>query len=275
MKIKDRSAFAFLAFAAAVVLSFGCNQAVDNGAVSQSAEVAEAVESNVTETSGAAETSAGCCGKCAAEAGTIAKAGGCCGKCAEKELTESAEAAESGCQTGCNACAQGDAANCECEAATAKPAEEDSAGRNADVRNDEAVSHVNSMPEDRDVFHFLLKNHDKITRTVKELDNGVETVTESTDAAVAVKIQEHVASMHRRIEDGRPLRMWDELYREIFKHADKIKMEIRNTEHGIAVTETSDDEYVVKLIQAHAKVVTGFSQRGFEEARQNHQPPTK
>ena len=69
--------------------------------------------------------------------------------------------------------------------------------------------------------------------------------------------------------------MWDELYREIFKHADKIEMEIENTEHGISVTETSDDEYVVKLIQQHAMVVSGFAKRGFEEARENHEAPKK
>jgi hypothetical protein len=67
--------------------------------------------------------------------------------------------------------------------------------------------------------------------------------------------------------------MRDPLYREIFKHADQIEMTLENTENGIRVTEASDDEYVVKLIQAHAKVVSGFAKRGFEEARKNHEPP--
>ena len=33
---------------------------------------------------------------------------------------------------------------------------------------------------DRDVFQFLLSNHEKIKRTVKELPNGVETLTAAT-----------------------------------------------------------------------------------------------
>jgi len=39
----------------------------------------------------------------------------------------------------------------------------------------------------------------------------------------------------------------------------------------VRVTETSEDPYVVKLIQAHAKVVSGFVERGFVEAKKN--PP--
>lgn len=218
----------------------------------------------------AAGQAEGCCGKCAGESDASTTSKGCCGKC-EGESAVSKEADKTiTCENGCNACAEGDSANCKCgDTPAAKPTQ----GK-PDSESVEANEHVNSMPEDRDIFHFLLENHDKISRTVTELENGVETVTESTDAAIAAKIQDHVASMHKRIEDGRPLRMWDELYREIFKHADKIKMELKNTENGISVTETSDDEYVVKLIQEHAKVVSGFAKRGFEEARLNHEPPS-
>jgi hypothetical protein len=49
--------------------------------------------------------------------------------------------------------------------------------------------------EDRDVFHFLLTHHQKITRSVKELPNGVETLTESNDPEVSEKIKEHVEWM--------------------------------------------------------------------------------
>jgi uncharacterized protein len=45
---------------------------------------------------------------------------------------------------------------------------------------------------DREVFQFLLSNHDKIKRTVKELPNGVETLTESDTPEIAAKIKEHV-----------------------------------------------------------------------------------
>ncbi len=98
-------------------------------------------------------------------------------------------------------------------------------------------------------------------------------MTESDDPEIVAKLQEHVASMYQRVENVQPIRMRDPLYREVFKHADQIQMKLENTEKGIRVTETADDEYVVKLIQAHAKVVSGFAEHGFEEARKNHAPP--
>lgn len=273
-----------------ILAATGCNQPAES---QQGADGA----SSVTETSIVNESKSGCCGKCLAEQKEQAaseSAAGCCGKCgcaAEKSsvnlkgdsgsdskgncekcagktaaVASDEASAVITCENGCNACAKGDSANCKCGDAKAKKSK---------TNDSQPTAHVNSMPEDRDIFHYLLEHHDKITRTVTELDNGVQTVTESTDLTVKAKIQEHVASMYTRVEDGRPLRMWDELYREIFKHADKIKMELTNTDNGVSVTETSDDEYVVKLIQAHAKVVTGFSERGFDEARLNHKPPKK
>ncbi len=127
--------------------------------------------------------------------------------------------------------------------------------------------------EDHEVFQFLLSNHEKITRTVKQLENGVETVTESDDDEVADKIKEHVEWMEYRIEKTHPIRMRDPLFAELFKHTDKIKMQHEQTEKGVRVTETSDDPYVAKLIQAHAEVVSGFVARGFAEAMKNHAVP--
>lgn len=285
MGITSKSfAWIVLSLAGGIVAAIGCSPQAEN---QQSGNE----NANVTETSVASESTSGCCGKCSSEQQGQTAAGqaaGCCGKCggaAEStnvttnvkpkgtcENCEGQHAAvsnESGktatCENGCNACAEGNSANCKCGAAGASPAKSDGPPK----------AHVNSMPEDRDIFHYLLEHHGKITRTVTELENGVKTLTESTDPIVAKKLQEHVASMYQRVEDGRPLRMWDEMYREIFQHTDKIKMELENTDGGISVIETSDDEYVVKLIKAHAKVVSGFAERGFNEARLNHEPPKK
>lgn len=287
MKNTRNYPFMTAALAAGIVVAAGCNQLAEDKPIADKA--AEA-----TEVSGANESKSGCCGKCKAgqdESVAAAVTAGCCGKCGcesetssvskeggatekcENCTNESAAVSKKAgenvitCENGCNACAEGDSANCKCgDAATAKQPKSEV---------DDATAHINSMPEDRDVFHYLLEHHDKITRTVTKLDNGVKTITESTDPVVTAKIQEHVASMYKRVEDGRPLRMWDEMYREIFKHAGKIKMELTNTKNGISVTETSDDDYVVKLIQAHAEVVSGFAKRGFDEARQNHKPPAR
>ncbi len=126
---------------------------------------------------------------------------------------------------------------------------------------------------DRDDFHFLLEHHNEIRRNVKELTDGVETVTESDDQEVAARIQKHVAAMYQRVEHQRPIRMRDPLFAEIFRHADKIELEFENTPNGIRVVERSDDEYVVKLIKSHAKTVSGFAKYGFAEARKTHAIP--
>ena len=135
--------------------------------------------------------------------------------------------------------------------------------------------HDDRHDEDHNVFQFLLKNHQKITRKVTEIGGGVETLTESDDPEIAARIKEHVEWMEHRIENTNPIRMRDPLFAELFKHTDKIKMNHEDTEKGVRVVETSSDPYVAKLIQAHAKVVSGFVERGFAEAMKNHAVPGK
>lgn len=130
-----------------------------------------------------------------------------------------------------------------------------------------------NMQSDMNGFHYLLQNHEKVRRTVKKVEKGVETLTESDDAEVVKMIQEHVLAMKKRLEEGRGLRFWDELFAEIFIKADKIKMIVEKTPKGVRVTETSDDSTVVLLIQSHADVVSKFADHGFEEAHKNHQVP--
>jgi hypothetical protein len=132
-----------------------------------------------------------------------------------------------------------------------------------------------AMQADMEVFHFLLDHRKDIKRTVKEIDGGVETVTESDVPAVASKIQEHVAAMHKRIKDGKGIHLRDPLFAEIFKHADRIEMSIDKIDKGVRVRETSKDEYVAKLIRAHASVVTNFIENGHAEMRKDHPLPEK
>jgi ubiquinone/menaquinone biosynthesis C-methylase UbiE len=130
-----------------------------------------------------------------------------------------------------------------------------------------------AMGADQDVFHYLLGHHADIRRTVKTLKNGVVTLTESDQPEIAKKIQEHVAAMHKRIQEGRGLRYWDDLFAAIFRRHASIKMSVENTDKGVRVKETSDNPTVVALIQAHANVVSQFVARGFEEAHVNHRVP--
>ena len=128
---------------------------------------------------------------------------------------------------------------------------------------------------DRELFHELLQHRADIRREVKKLDRGVETLTESDKPEVAAAIQKHVASMEKRVKDKQPIHRRDPLFAEVFRHANQIKFVYEKTKQGIRVTETSDDPYVVKLIQKHAEVVSLFVKNGFEEVHRNHDLPSK
>ena len=121
----------------------------------------------------------------------------------------------------------------------------------------------------------MIEHRDTISRTIKNLPNGIETLTESSDPEVAAKIQDHVESMYSRMETANPIRMRDPLFREIFANAEKINMNVEHTDKGVLVTETSEDDYVARLLQKHAEVVSLFIQNGYSELPKNHEPPQK
>lgn len=130
-----------------------------------------------------------------------------------------------------------------------------------------------NQPQDMKTIHALFDDHKKITRTVKNIGNGVETVTESDDPKVKALIVEHSWAMKARLEKKQPIRQWDPLFAELFKYADKITLEIANTDKGVKITETSADPYVVKLIQSHAAGVSEFVAEGMSVMHKEHPLP--
>jgi uncharacterized protein len=128
---------------------------------------------------------------------------------------------------------------------------------------------------DMSLIHELLDNGAKVTRTVTMRPDGVETLTESDDPAIAKTIQTHVVSMYGRVTEGRPIHLRDPLFRAIFEHASQITMAHQLTPRGIRVTETSSEPYVVRLIQAHAEVLNAFIKNGRAEAMKNHDVPPR
>ncbi|MBS1788391.1 MAG: hypothetical protein JST85_11755 [Acidobacteria bacterium] len=130
-----------------------------------------------------------------------------------------------------------------------------------------------NQPQDMKTIHSLFSDHQKITRTVKPISNGVETITESDDPKIKALIVEHAWAMKARLEKKQPIRQWDPLFAELFKQADKINLEITNTEKGVKITETSTDPYVVKLIQAHAAGVSEFVREGMSVMHKEHPLP--
>jgi len=116
--------------------------------------------------------------------------------------------------------------------------------------------------------HFLVVNHDRLERSVEEIPNGVQTMTTTKDPELLDPLRQHVQEMSAVLERGGHVRMWDPLFVEIFEHSEAIQIEIEEIEDGVRVTETSEDEEVVKLIRAHARKIDQFLARGQEACRE-------
>lgn len=114
------------------------------------------------------------------------------------------------------------------------------------------------------VIHTLFVNHDRIKRTVENLPNGIRTVTESDDPALADLIKNHVAEMGSRVSAGDDphLPIVSDSLHAIFRDKDKITTVYEPTDKGIAVVQTSDDAQTVASLQTHAAEVSDFVQQG-------------
>jgi YHS domain-containing protein len=126
---------------------------------------------------------------------------------------------------------------------------------------------------DMQTIHKLFADNKKLKRTVKTIPGGVEALTEASDSKTALLLQEHVAAMKVRLETKQPMRAWDPLFAVLFQNADKVKMSVENTKQGVKITSTSDDAYVVKLLQEHAKAVSGFVKDGMAGMHVSHPAP--
>jgi hypothetical protein len=128
---------------------------------------------------------------------------------------------------------------------------------------------------DMQLFHQLFEHRTEITRQVAARDDGIETVTGSKNPEVTRLLQTHVAAMLARVKEGRPIHQRDPLFAELFKYADRIEARHELTAGGVRVVETSKDAYVVKLLQAHAEVVSAFLANGMSEMMKNHPVPLR
>jgi hypothetical protein len=107
-------------------------------------------------------------------------------------------------------------------------------------------------------IHTILMNHDKITRSVTNMPNGVRTVTESSDPALAQVIKAHVATMDWRAlkgdDPGMP--MESPALREIIKNKKLIRTTMDMTERGVVLVQTSTDRKVATALQQHAAEIS-------------------
>lgn len=113
-----------------------------------------------------------------------------------------------------------------------------------------------------ELAHFLLANHDRVTRQVEILDNGVRTTTTTDDPDLVETLRAHVRQMADLLQGEGRIRNWDPVFREIFDHREAIELEIADIDNGVEVVEVSPDPSVARLIQAHARKVDEFVDRG-------------
>ncbi len=124
------------------------------------------------------------------------------------------------------------------------------------------MSHDAASGADMATVHELLVDHEGIRRTVTNLSNGIRTVTESDDPRLAGFIRAHVASMERRLADGRPFNMFSPTLPILFANKDRIETAVEATAKGSVVTQTSSDPKVVAALQAHAGEVSKLARDG-------------
>lgn len=126
------------------------------------------------------------------------------------------------------------------------------------------MAHDSATQSQLQVIHTLLVNNDRITRTVTNLPNGIRTVTESSDPALAAQIKTHVADMGKRVDAGDDpgLPIESEALHAIFHDKDKIHTRYETTATGVVVEQTSDDAQTVAALQTHAAEVTDLVKGG-------------
>jgi len=124
------------------------------------------------------------------------------------------------------------------------------------------MKHDAAFAGDMQLVHGMLDGHESIKRTVTNLPDGIRTVTESDDAQVAQTIKAHVASMEKRLVEGRVFNLFSPTLPVLFEKKDRIRTKVEMTDKGSTVTQTSDDPQVVAALQAHAVEVSELARDG-------------
>ena len=134
---------------------------------------------------------------------------------------------------------------------------------------------MQGMQGDMTTLHAMFADRDKIKRTVKNLPDGAEAVTESDDETIADMLKEHVPAMEDRVLGNKPLppMTFHPIFVELIKHAKDYTLTYEETDKGMKVTYQSDDPYVVMLVQEHAKLVSRFIKNGMEEIHTPYELP--
>ncbi|MFG0292679.1 MAG: beta-lactamase hydrolase domain-containing protein [Phycisphaerales bacterium JB050] len=124
----------------------------------------------------------------------------------------------------------------------------------------------NTVSYDRSVWVDLLRANHTLLRTVTHTEDGIEAVTESTDPEIVAKLIDHAKAMKVRINTGAQVRIWDEVFVDLFENHAEITLDVTVTERGVKIKESSTDPKVVAIMRSHAMGVSDFVREGFESS---------
>jgi hypothetical protein len=98
---------------------------------------------------------------------------------------------------------------------------------------------------------------------VTDLADGVHAVTTSADPETAALIQAQVTEMYARLGSGNafPYPMSPSVP-VMFENSTLYQRNLTALPDGIDVTKTSTDPAMIKIIQSHAREITGFVREG-------------
>ena len=126
-----------------------------------------------------------------------------------------------------------------------------------------------SHSADMQLFHQLFEHRAEINRQVITRADGIETVTESKVPEVTRLLQAHVVAAQQRV------RMDAVANQSLGDDPTVPALGSEPTVRGVRIIETSKDAYVVKLLHAHAEVVSAFLANGMSEMMKNHPVPPR
>jgi hypothetical protein len=111
---------------------------------------------------------------------------------------------------------------------------------------------------------IIFKNHKEITRSVEIISNGIRTITETKNENLRGAIVNHVVGMVARLEEKRDpqIVIQSPTLDKLFEGSRSIKTEVRMTELGVEVIQTSTEPDIVEALHKHAVEVSDMAKRG-------------
>ena len=109
-------------------------------------------------------------------------------------------------------------------------------------------------------------NHKDITRTVKNIPNGIITITETKNESLRENIVNHVSMMLTRLQENRnpQVIIQTPTLNILFENYDKIETEVVLTDTGVQIIQTSSDSVIVAALQQHAAEVSDMAKSGMK-----------